>query len=692
MHARGVTGVAILWHMHQPVYRDPLSGTTVLPWVRLHALKDYWGMVSLLEETPGVHVTFNLVPCLLDQVEACARGEAHEPWQEVALKPAALLTEQERIFALSAFFQSSRYVMQGLPRLVELRARWNPGNETAAIARAAAAFTAQDLRDLQVLAKLAWFDRDWARRDAGVSGLLAKGRGYGEEDKLLLAERERALLAEVVPAYRRAAAEGRIELATSPYFHPILPLLCDTEAHHEAHPEAPLPVRYRHPEDAADQIRRALARHRAIFGIEPVGLWPSEGSISEEAVRVMAEVGVRWTASDEAVLERSLGTALSTDRLYRPWVRRTPAGDVKLLFRDRQISDLIGFVYSRWNPADAAADLLDRLRRVGEAWRREKRRGDPLVSIILDGENAWEHYPDGGRVFLRALYRGIEEDPGLEGVTVSEALESAKPRVLRRVFAGSWIHGDFSVWIGHADDRRAWDLLGETRVALHDSEGRLEPASLEKAWETYRSACGSDWCWWYGDDRSSDDDRVFDRLFRRHLQAVYMALGLAVPEALGRTLITTRHPHTSAGVYRPAPAGAMVHAGATVREIRYGVGDAHLNLLVQTAPAAAGLPAGIALLVTFPGRGGLRYRVVPAEGGGAIERQQEAGASWASCGARAIAGEVMEVAIPLSELAAEGETAPLAFHVALLHGGEEWERHPDGQLITVNVEEGPHEP
>ena len=708
------TRVAILWHMHQPVYRDPLDGTIVLPWVRLHALKDYWGMVSLLEETPGVHVTFNLVPCLLDQVEAYVAGEARESLQEVSLKPAALLTEQERIFALTALFQSSRHLMQGVPRLGELKARWSPGAEPGAMSRAAARFMAQELRDLQVLAKLVWFDRDWARQDATVTSLLAKGRGFSEEDKLRLAERERALLGEILPAYQRACEQGRIELATSPYFHPILPLLCDTQAHREAQPEAPLPTRYRHPEDAADQIRRARARHREIFGKEPVGVWPSEGAISEEAVAQMAEVGVRWTASDEAVLEKSLGAGLNMGLLYRPWVRRTRAGDVKLLFRDRHLSDLIGFVYSRWDPREAASDLLGRLRRVGETWRHEGLRGDPLVSVMLDGENAWEHYPDGGRDFLRALYRGIAEDPTLEAVTVSEGLESSTPQTLSRVFPGSWIHGDFSVWIGHADDRRAWDLLGEARNALEASADR-DPASLEKAWQIFRSACGSDWCWWYGDDRSSDDDLVFDRLFRRHLQAVYLTLDLPVPEALRSTLITTRRPQAQgrppagpivpqmdgrvsspqewapAGLYTPGPVGAMARTAATVREIRYGIGNGQLHLLVDTAPAAGRLPAEIEVLVAFPARDGLRYRVVPAEKGGGVRRRQDTGGEWSASGARVVADEVMEIAIPLGELRAEAENGPLEFHVALYHGGEEWERHPDGVRIAVDVEEEPRE-
>src|SRR5262245_21286559 len=260
MHARKAPAdetamqVAILWHMHQPPYRDALSGTHVLPWVRLHAIKDYLGMVELLGETPGVRVTFNLVPCLLDQLEAYARGEARDPYQQVAAKAAAELTLDERAFALTALFQLGRRLVERVPRLLELLAKRGPRSDPAAMHRAAQAFTAGEMRDLQAASHLAWFDRDWQEKDPVLRRLMEKGRGFTEDDKAALRERERALLLSVVPAYRKAAARGQAELSTTPYYHPILPLLCDSDAHREAHPGALVPRRFRHPEDAADQI------------------------------------------------------------------------------------------------------------------------------------------------------------------------------------------------------------------------------------------------------------------------------------------------------------------------------------------------------------------------------------------------------------------------------------------------------
>jgi alpha-amylase/alpha-mannosidase (GH57 family) len=706
--------VTLVWHMHQPSYRDPVHGAFVLPWVRLHALRDYLGMLRLLDATPGVHATFNLVPSLLDQLEAYAREEAAEGELRVGLAPAAELTPDERLFALRTLFLMSEPLMAPWPRLRELRDRRGAEPAEADLQAAAATFTEQDMRDLQVLSKLAWFDLDWLARDPVVKGLAAKGRGYHEDDKRRLRERELALLRAVVPAYREAAARGAIEIATSPYYHPILPLLADSDAHREAHPHAPVPRRFRHPEDALDQIVLARARHAGLFGRRPDGLWPSEGSVSEEVVELAARAGVRWLASDEAVLERSLGTSLGRngegvgrpDLLYVPWVRRTPAGDVRVLFRDRTLSDLIGFVYSRWRPEDAAADLLERIRAVGKQWAAARLPGAPLVPIILDGENAWEHFPDGGRVFLAALYRGLQDDPGLEALTVAEALARTPARELPRVFAGSWIDADFSVWIGHADDRRAWDALGDARDALDSAPEDLPAPARERAWEAYRAAAGSDWCWWYGDDRSSANDADFDRLFRRHLEVVYRCLGRDPPPELQRTFITTHafqvldraesgpvvatvdgrvepeHEWAQAGGYRAPRAGSMARGGAGIRALRFGVGGGCLHLLVETAGPARELVRAAEIRVDLGAPTSLRYRLSQADAQTRIQRERESG-GWQPqpTAARAVADEVLEVAIPWAEVAAG--PGPVALAVSVWQSGAELERHPDGARIEV---------
>jgi alpha-amylase/alpha-mannosidase (GH57 family) len=707
--------VALVWHMHQPSYRDPVHGAFVLPWVRLHALRDYLGMVRLLDATPRVHATFNLVPSLLDQVEAYARDEAREGELRVGVVPAAQLTPDERVFALRTLFLMSEPLMAPWPRLRALRERRGAHPGEAELHQAASAFTDQDIRDLQVLSKLAWFDLDWLAQDPVVRSLAEKGQGYDEDDKRRLRGRELALLREILPSYRDAAERGRIEIATSPYYHPILPLVADSDAHREAHPHAPLPRRFRHPEDALDQIARARVRHAEVFGRRPDGLWPSEGSVSDEVVELAARAGVRWLASDEGVLERSLGIPLERlgegllgrpDLLYVPWVRRTAAGDVRMVFRDRTLSDLIGFVYSRWRPEDAAADLLERIRAVGKRWAAARLPGVPLVPIILDGENAWEHFGDGGRVFLTALYRGLQEDPALEALTVAEALARTPAREIPRVFAGSWINADFSVWIGHADDRRAWDALGGARDALANAPEDLPADALARAWEAYRVAAGSDWCWWYGDDRSSVNDADFDRLFRRHLEVVYRCLGRAPPPELQRTFITTHafrvldrvpsgpvtatvdgriapeHEWASAGAYRAPQAGSMARGGAGLRGLRFGVGGDCLYLLVETAGPARELLRSAEVRIDLGAPGTLRYRVtqVDAETRVLRERELEDGRAQPTA-ARAVADDVLEIAIPWPEVAAGA--GPVAFAVSVWQSGAELERHPDGARIEV---------
>jgi alpha-amylase/alpha-mannosidase (GH57 family) len=718
-----VVRVAILWHMHQPLYRSPRDGTFVLPWVRLHALKDYLGMVRLLDEFPAVRITFNLVPALLDQIEAYADGTADEPLHRLSLKPSATLDDDERVLALHGLFRANeKNVLGRFPRLIELFKKRGPAGDEGALREAAARFSTQDFLDLQVLAKLAWFDLDWQRRDAVLRELAEKGRGFNEEDKARLAERESALLRAIIPSYREAAERGQIEISTSPYYHPILPLLCDTEAHHEACPGAPLPRRYRHPEDALDQIRRAVARHAEIFGAPPAGIWPPEGAVSEDAAEVIARAGIRWAASDESVLARSTdrplhrdsrGTVYPIDHLYRPWVRRTAAGDLVFLFRDRALADLIGFSYAALEPEKAAQDLLARLFRISETWTRQALPGQPVVAIVSDGENAWEHFKDGGRDFLRILYGALSEEKHLEAVTMRAGAETAEPVELPRVFAGSWINANFSVWIGHEDDRRAWDALGNAREAIERNAAQAPPEARERAWESLRAASGSDWCWWYGEDQAPDSEMEFDRLYRHHLRDVYAALGAPAPESLNAPLITTRCAEVrhsrptgvlapildgrigspdewiAAGVYRPPLlAGARHWGGCSVAVVRFGVGDEHLHLLFETPEPARALLADAQLHVSFPGPTTLRYRVGSTSSGVEVNRETATRMGWVGLPtqARAAADQVIECSVPLAELRPE-PGRHVAFRVLVVRGETEIERHPEVEPISFEIEE-----
>src|SRR5438552_2744196 len=341
-----MTRVAILWHMHQPYYEDLVTREHILPWVRLHALKDYYGMVAILREFPDVRMTFNLVPSLLVQLEAFAGNRARDRSLELSLKPAVDLDEHDIEFVVDHFFHAQRQRMIDIyPRYAELLARRGGSLPTPADRRAAAArFNRNDLRDLQVWHKLAWIDPLYLDSDPRVRRLVAKGRGFSEEDKLQLREVELELLNRVIPEYRDAVARGQIEVSVSPFYHPILPLLCDTNIYLRSHPDSRMPrERFIHPEDAAEQLTRAAAHHERLFGTRPVGLWPSEGSVSDAMIPLAAKAGFHWMATDEQILSKSLGISFARDgagqvdqpeRLYAAYRVSAGGSEIGCVFRD----------------------------------------------------------------------------------------------------------------------------------------------------------------------------------------------------------------------------------------------------------------------------------------------------------------------------------------------------------------------
>jgi alpha-amylase/alpha-mannosidase (GH57 family) len=540
--------LVILWHMHQPHYRDPATGSYVLPWTRLHALKDYWGMVKTLEEFPTVHATFNMVPSLAAQLEEYGSGEFNEPWFRAAFMAVPEMKAAERQEILERAFQvNHENLLARWPRFVELH-QWV---RSAGIEKAATQLGARDWRDLQLLSQLVWMDEEYLAHDPVVSALSAKGKEFSEEDKRALRAKQLELLARVLPEYRRAAERGQIEISTTPFYHPILPLICDTEIARVANPHTPLPrPPFRFPEDAREQLRRARESHERLFGQPPAGLWPSEGSVSDEVLQIAVELGFRWFATDEGVLGRTRNIAFWRDAhgipenagdLYTPWRIFSAERGITGFYRDHYLSDLVGFVYSRMDPGAAAEDLHRRVRAIGERLNT----GRPVtVSLILDGENAWEYYPGNGREFLRRFYRRIQDDPDISALTASEAVAAAgELPVLAGTFPASWINANFDIWIGHADDVRAWELLCEAREVYERERQRGAGAAdspteeqLTTSYESVLAAEGSDWCWWYGPENSSANDADFDALYRKHLTGIYVALGLQAPDTLAQPI------------------------------------------------------------------------------------------------------------------------------------------------------------
>jgi alpha-amylase/alpha-mannosidase (GH57 family) len=587
--------------MHQPFYKDLVSGEYRLPWTRMHALKDYYGMVKILEEFPQIRQTFNLVPSMIVQVEEYARGEANDPFLACALKPAETLTFDEQGFILRNFFMANpERMIHRYPRYSELYNAWQARKN---LKDGKSVFGVQEFRDLQVLSQVAWFDEDFQDHDPEVQALVAKGSGFTLEDQAVMGRKQREICAAVIPEYKKLAATGQIEISTTPFYHPILPLLCDSDIASVSHPHVPLPPRFCYPEDARVQLQMARDYVQQTFGVAPVGLWPSEGSVSDHVLDIAASVGFEWAATDNGVLERTLRRAATSDVTYRPWRWSQQGKEMRMIFRDHQLSDLIGFVYSGVNAADAAQDFLHRIR--GNCSGLLAAGRDALVPVILDGENAWEYYDRNGRPFFRELYRRIQDDPAMEAVTVREAFARMEADPLDHVFPGSWINANFDVWIGAEEDNKSWRLLLDAHKAFDKATSDLPDANLALAQRELFIAEGSDWNWWYGPEHDSENRIEFDQIYREHLANVYRALGIATPPELSHPILRVQADEThtppygairpvingivdsyfewlGAGVYKvDQRSGSMHGKRALVKEVRYGAGGNDVFLCVR---------------------------------------------------------------------------------------------------------------
>ncbi len=546
----GRLNIAFVWHMHQPLYRDPFTGVYDLPWVLLHATKDYIDMVTILNDFPDIHQTFNLVPSLMEQLRDYSEDSVADLYREISKKPAKELSAKEKTFMLKNFFSASReHMIWPLARYGELLRKLglNSGDNPAG---SIGFFSESDYRDLQVYFNLVWIDPVLRDADPFLASLYHKGGKYTEQEKQGLLSRQIKLAAGVLPLYKEYQERGLIEVSTTPYYHPIMPLLYNSDSAREAVHDIPLPeTRMSYPEDVVVQLQKAVTLYKDVFGRAPRGLWPSEGSVSVDIIKLIKEAGFNWAATDEEILTNSLRRPFRRNEyghaidnfLYSPWKVGSESGELSFIFRDHVLSDLIGFDYSKSDAHGAANDFISRL---GHIYDHTDDHENRLVSIILDGENAWECYKNDGRDFLQALYGRLSEDTRFKCVTVSEFFEGNPPQGhIERLFAGSWISHNFSVWIGHEEDNAAWDMLSEARSALVERTAVLEKESdgkkrIRQAWEEVYAAEGSDWFWWFGDDHCSANDADFDALFRKHIKRIYDLLGLEAPTRLEIPIMT----------------------------------------------------------------------------------------------------------------------------------------------------------
>jgi alpha-amylase/alpha-mannosidase (GH57 family) len=740
--------VAFIWHQHQPLYKSRSAGGKEgqyrLPWVRLHGTKDYLDLILLLEQYPKLHQTVNLVPSLILQLEDYVAGTAFDPYLTAALTPTDQLTPENHQFIVQHFFDGNhRTLIDPHPRYRELYEqrqekgeRWCCDNWTEA-----------DYSDLLAWHNLAWFDPLFYD-DAAIAGWLDQDRGFTLSDRQRIYSKQREILRRIIPQHRKMQESGQLEVTTTPYTHPILPLLADTNAGRVAVPNMALPdQRFMFAEDIPRHLNKARDMYADRFGCQPRGLWPSEQSVSPAVIPYIAEAGFEWICSDEAVLGWSLkhffhrdasGTVSDPKLLYQPYRLKTPKGDVSIVFRDHRLSDLIGFTYSTMDAQEAARDLVGQLEGISRSLKSQQKSGatsleDPwLVTIALDGENCWEFYQEDGIPFLNALYGLLSETPEIKLVTVAEYLDAFPVKAeipTPDLHSGSWVDGSFTTWIGDPAKNRAWDLLTTARQVLADHPEATEESNPE-AWEALYAAEGSDWFWWFGEGHSSNQDAMFDQLFREHLAALYLALGEPVPESVLRAVEShgAGGDHLPQGVIRPLIDGrgdeqdwdkagrielggarGTMHQSSPIQRLWYGLDhmNFYLRLDLKTgAKIGTDIPPELNLfwfysnkpmhnspvpLVETPEEAPLNYLFHHHLGVNLLTRTkwfQEAGDNyrWLPRLTRAHVGldRCLELSIPWADLQMEPDTT-LQMSIILSDGGRFRETLMKDQMIALTI-------
>lgn len=559
--ANDVLYVNLTWHQHQPLYYKNEDGFYTRPWVRAHATKDYLDMAQKVAEYPDVHVTFNITPSLIRQINDLASGAKDIYWA-LAEKPAAELTDAEKQFILERFFDANwTNVIPLFPRYLELL-DLRGGTTTSAIQKAMEVYTEQDFMDLQVWFNLAWFDPAFLAEEP-LASLVAKGEGFTQEDKAILFGEVETILQEVIPYHAALQQTGQIEVTTTPYAHPILPLIYDNQLALVGNPSAIMPdYSFTYPQDAEAHLAISVEMYEENFGQPVRGLWPGEGSVAQAIVPLVAEAGYTVMQTGEPVLAKSLGIGSFTrdsegfvqeaDLLYRPYyVTDDDGNQVAIFYRDGVLSDNIGFVYASMSGEEGAADLISKLEEIQARFVAEGSEGPHIVSIILDGENAWESYPNDGNDFFHALYQGFTDSEVLQTVTPSEYLEMfPEQETIDDLFPGAWFSANYDTWIGETEEAIAWDYLARVRAdlaAYETGEKETTPEALAEAFDFMYLAEGSDWFWWYGTDQDSGQDSYFDEGFRALLAGVYTSLGEEVPRWVSAPIIQSSPARASSG-------------------------------------------------------------------------------------------------------------------------------------------------
>jgi len=526
--------VALIWHHHQPTYKHPESGKYMLPWTRMHAVKDYFYMANLLAYFPRVNYTVNITPVLISQLNDYIYYYASDLYLDVTNKPVEELTlEDKRLIIENSFVLNPEYFIKPYPAFYSLYRKVN----SLGMERAIEELTDQDFLDLQVWGNLVWFDPHFRRDDPVVKRLISEGH-FTERHKSLLVRKQLEVMSLTLLRYNELVDLGQAEIITSPFYHPILPLLIDRDVARETGINSLPELKFSYPGDARLQLESGIDLYKSSFGSRPSGIWPSELAVSNDALNIIKSSGINWVIADEDILAKTFGKNLrdnecrliNPELLYRPYLVNTSSGKITMVFRDKLLSNLISFDYPRWNSQNAAIDLIRRLEEIRFSLPSDKKY---LVVIALDGENCWSYYPENGWEFLVSLYERLSSTAGLKAVTVSNFMEiDNNYDVLNGISPGSWINMSFDTWIGQPATNKAWDYLTRARQDLEDYRDKIDEKSYESALRELLIAEGSDWFWWYNRYHNVKEDKLFDELFRAHLREVYKRINKQVPNYL----------------------------------------------------------------------------------------------------------------------------------------------------------------
>lgn len=699
--------VALLWHMHQPNYVNSVTGVAMLPWVRLHCVKGYMDMIELARKYPALRLNFNITPILLFQILNYSEKRITDFWEILSRKSPADLLCDEKVMLLENFFKihTENHILP-YPRYRQLLEMRGKDSSIASLRERAPHFSDQDFLDLQVWYNLSWCGFTAHRRYPELTELKRKGAGFTDQEKQHLLDIHAEIVALIPKLYKEAQDEGLIEITTTPFFHPIMPLIYDTDIAKRCMPGRVLPQRFSAPEDVQAHLRLAQEQHERVFGKKARGLWPSEGSVCPEILPFLKEAGIEYFCSDEEILFRTLkedpnwkGKKVDHLELFQGWNCAYDGVELMALFRERPLSDYIGFQAARSRPHEAADYLSHHLEHIAGLVHLSQN----IICLALDGENAWETFPDGGEAFLTLFYQKILSSSKLKTVLLADYVgqKHELPR-LTTLHSGSWINADFDIWIGDSEENQAWEFIAKTRAFLLSEEktGKIKEAVLQKAWREIYAAEGSDWFWWYGPDFQISGDFIFDELFRTHLKNIYYLLGIDSPHYLDVPICHDGHTESftrpvdfisptlngegggyldwmGAGRINLEKQGtAMFQSDRIAHRILYGLNPETFFFRVD---AFGRLPDKIILLFQQPYM--MRVVVDPIHGTGVLEKSEDNVHFKHVAPVNVFCKRSMEWAVPLDQLGWKLDGTTVTFMVQIFEKGVEKEHYPQHGLF-----------